>query len=98
MNKIQTKFSDQKLVTEIDTPEGIVNFLQKRNGLLNYHANSRYSVTDIVGCLRKAFYKEYGIEPEELLRDATIENMWGASTRRLLTSDNLCIQVARTGY
>lgn len=77
MNKTQTKISDQKLVTEIDTPDGIVNFLQKRNGLLNYHAKSRYSVTDIVGCLRKAFYKEYGIEQEELLQDATIENMWG---------------------
>ena len=74
MNNIQ-KLSDQ-LVTEIDTPNGIVNFLQKRNGLLNYHEKNRYSVTDIVGCLRKAYYKEIGVQQEELLQDATIENMW----------------------
>jgi len=62
---------------EIDTPEGIVNFLQKRNGMVSYDYKDRYSVTDIVGCQRKAFYKQLGVEREELLEDATVEKMWG---------------------
>lgn len=74
MNKTQTKVSVQEIVTEVDTPGGIVNFLQKRNGLLNYDGKSRYSVTDIVGCSRKAFYKELGVKQEELLQDATVES------------------------
>jgi len=68
--------AQQKHVEEIDTPDGIVNFLQKRNGLVNYDYKSRYSITGIVGCQRKAFYKEQGIEKEELLGDVTLESMW----------------------
>src|SRR3989442_4731495 len=62
---------------EVDTPQGIVNFLQKRNGIPYKVAKNRYSVTDLVGCQRKAFYKELGVELEELLQDATVEKMWG---------------------
>jgi hypothetical protein len=75
MNKKQKLF-DQKLVTEIDIPDGIVNFLQKRNGLLNYQTKNRYSITDIVGCSRKVYYKELGVKQEELIQDTTIESMW----------------------
>ena len=67
-----------KQTEEIDTPEGIVNFLQKRNGLINYDYKGRYSVTDIVACQRKSFYKQSGVEKEELLQDATVEKMWGS--------------------
>ncbi len=74
MNKSQ-KTSEQ-LVTETNTPNGIIDFLQKRNGLLNYQAKNRYSVTDIVSCKRKVFYKEFGVQQEELLQDTTIESMW----------------------
>ncbi|KFM14393.1 CRISPR-associated protein Cas4 [Marine Group I thaumarchaeote SCGC RSA3] len=61
---------------EIDTPEGIVNFLQKRNGLYSKDYTSRYSVTELVGCQRKSFYKQLGISQEELLSDTTLEGMW----------------------
>jgi CRISPR/Cas system-associated exonuclease Cas4 (RecB family) len=78
MTKVTTKLvPSQELGTEIDTPEGIVNFLQKRNGMPYKVAKNRYSVTDLVGCQRKAFYKELGVDQEELLEDATIEKMWG---------------------
>ncbi len=62
---------------EIDAPEGILNFLQKRNGLYSKDYTSRYSVTEIVGCQRKSLYKQLGISKEELLGDGTIESMWG---------------------
>lgn len=65
-----------KEVQEVDAPEGIVNFLQKRNGFEYDVKKSRYSVTDLVGCARKAYYKELGAEQEELLEDVTIERMW----------------------
>src|SRR2546422_5441022 len=66
-----------KQMQEIDVPEGIINFLQKRNGMGYKVAKNRYSVTDLVGCQRKSFYKELGVEQEELLEDATVEKMWG---------------------
>ena len=64
------------LTEEIDAPEGIVNFLQKRNGLYSKDYTSRYSVTELVGCQRKSLYKQQGISQEELLSDTTLESMW----------------------
>jgi len=64
------------LTEEIDAPEGIVNFLQKRNGLYSKDYTSRYSVTELVGCQRKSLYKQQGVSQEELLADSTLESMW----------------------
>jgi len=66
----------KQLTEEIDAPEGIVNFLQKRNGLYSKDYTSRYSVTELVACQRKSLYKQQGIPQEELLRDTTLEGMW----------------------
>ena len=66
----------ESVTEEIDTPEGIVNFLQKRNGLYSKDYTSRYSVTELVGCQRKSFYKQLGVSQEELLSDTTLEGMW----------------------
>ena len=71
-----TKEKARSLTDEIDTPEGIVNFLQKRNGLYSKDYTSRYSVTELVGCQRKSLYKQQGIPQEELLADTTLESMW----------------------
>jgi CRISPR/Cas system-associated exonuclease Cas4 (RecB family) len=61
---------------EIGVPEGIVNFLQKRNGLFLPPTKNRYWISDIVACQRKTYYKQLGIEEEDLLNDATIEALW----------------------
>ncbi len=61
---------------QIDIPAGIVNFLQKRNGMIALSTKSRYWVSDIVSCERKSYYKGLGIDEEELLKDPTIEGMW----------------------
>lgn len=71
-----TKEKVKSLTEEIDTPEGIVNFLQKRNGLFSKDYTSRYSVTELVGCHRKSLYKQLGVSQEELLGDTTLEGMW----------------------
>jgi CRISPR/Cas system-associated exonuclease Cas4 (RecB family) len=60
----------------IDVPSGIITFLQKRNGIITESVNSRYWISDIVSCQRKAYYKGLGIEKEELLKDLTLEGMW----------------------
>ena len=66
----------EKQAVETDIPSGIVKFLERRNGLQYPSYQSRYSVTDIVGCTRKAYYKELGVEKEELIQDATLSKMW----------------------
>jgi len=62
--------------TEVDTPQGIVDFLQKRNGLYSKDYESRFSVTELVGCQRKSVYKQLGVSREELLADSSLESMW----------------------
>ncbi|HEY7079137.1 MAG TPA: PD-(D/E)XK nuclease family protein [Nitrososphaeraceae archaeon] len=61
---------------QIDVPEGIISFLQRRNGIIIPSVKSRYWVSNIVACQRKTYYRELGIEEEELLKDATLEAMW----------------------
>ncbi len=70
---------------EIDVPVGLVNYLEKKTRRITYSIKkSRYSVTDIVGCSRKNYYKSQQFEEEELLNDATIENMWDSVRGDLL--------------
>jgi len=83
MNTVQgTKNAVQ--VEEIDIPIGLVNYLEKKTKWASYAIKGRYSVTDIVGCQRKSYYKASGIEQEELLNDATVENMWDSVRGNLL--------------
>ncbi len=79
-----TKEKVPSLTEEIDTPKGIVNFLEKRNGLSKFNYKSRYSVTELVGCQRKSLYKQQGIPQEELLADTTLESMWATVRGDLL--------------
>jgi CRISPR/Cas system-associated exonuclease Cas4 (RecB family) len=62
---------------QTDVPEGIIKYLQKRNRSTLPAIKSRYWISDIVACHRKTYYKALGIEEEELLKDATLEGMWG---------------------
>jgi len=69
---------------EIDIPKGIVNFLEKRNGVHNAPYQKKYSVTELVNCSRKSHYKKLGCEKEELVEDYTLENMWSTVRGDLL--------------
>ncbi|HKG88477.1 MAG TPA: hypothetical protein VKA95_09140 [Nitrososphaeraceae archaeon] len=72
-------------VEEIDIPIGLVSYLEKKTKKTTYPAvKSRYSVTDIVGCQRRNYYKLLQVEEEELLDDSTIENMWNSVRGDLL--------------
>jgi hypothetical protein len=69
---------------EIGVPEGIINFLQKRKRTTNSAIKGRYWISDIVACQRNAYYKQLGIEEEELLSDVTIDGLWDSARGELL--------------
>ena len=74
-----TSSFDVPETTEINIPLGIVEYLQKRSrkSIKSYFSQAkRYSVSDIISCQRKTYYKQLGISEEELIGDATTENMW----------------------
>ncbi len=69
---------------QFDIPEGIISYLLKRNRNINPPIRSRYWISDIVGCQRKNYYKQLGLEQEELISDSTIATMWDAARGDLL--------------
>src|SRR5687767_5142592 len=72
------------LVEKIDIPVGLINYFEKRTRRTNPITKKKYSVTDIIGCQRKSFYKISEIEEEKLLNDANIETMWDSIRGDLL--------------
>jgi hypothetical protein len=60
---------------QIDLPDGIVNFLQRRSMTIAPTIKSRYWISEIVGCQRKTYYRQLGIEQEESLSDTTVEGI-----------------------
>ena len=74
--EVEKRIEVREQTNEIDTPKGIVDFLEKRNGIFNFDFKNRYSVTELVNCQRKSYYKQLGVEQEELLADVTVERMW----------------------
>jgi CRISPR/Cas system-associated exonuclease Cas4 (RecB family) len=86
MMKFTSSF-DVSETTEIDIPLGIVEYLQKRSrkSIKSYFNQAkRYSVSDIISCRRQAYYKQLGMPEEELIGDATTENMWNSVRGDLL--------------
>ena len=84
-NQITEKKSILEKTEEIETPQGILNFLLRRNGTrFPYLTKNIYSVTDLVNCQRKSLYKQLGVEQEELLGDQSIEGMWSTVRGDLL--------------
>ena len=74
--EVEKRIEVREQTNEIDTPKGIVDFLEKKNGIFNFDFKNRYSVTELVNCQRKSYYKQLGVEQEELLADVTVERMW----------------------
>jgi hypothetical protein len=66
----------------------LINYLEKKTKKTKkttYPAiKGRYSVTDIIGCRRRNYYKLLQVEEEELLDDSAIENMWNSVRGDLL--------------
>jgi CRISPR/Cas system-associated exonuclease Cas4 (RecB family) len=71
---------------EIDIPEGLLSYLTKKAKRQGYVAEnkSRYTVTDIIACQRKSYYKSLGVQEEELIDGVTVEHMWDSVRGDLL--------------
>ena len=80
--EVERRIEVKELTNEIDTPDGIINFLEKRNGIHNFDFRNRYSVLDLVHCQRKSYYKQLGVKQEELL--ANVSGMWATVRGDLL--------------
>lgn len=76
MSEVKQIDSSISEVKETDVPNGIINFLLKKNRMISVDAKYRYWISDIVACQRKTYYKALGIEEEELLKDTSLEGMW----------------------
>ena len=84
MTKTANEIEKLKMFEEINVPSGLISYLEKRTERKEYIRTGRYSVTDLVGCQRKNYYRLCGLEVEELLNDRTIENMWDSVRGELL--------------
>lgn len=71
-------------IEEIGVPEGIISYLQKRKRTNIPAVKGRYWISEIVVCQRNAYYKQIGIEEEELLNDVTVEGLWDSARGDLL--------------
>ena len=65
--EVEKRIEVREQTNEIDTPKGIVDFLEKKNGIFNFDFKNRYSVTELIHCQRKSYYKQLGVKQEELL-------------------------------
>lgn len=67
-------------VEKTDIPSGIVNFLERRAGIRTEYAERSYSVTDLVSCSRKKYYKEIGASKNHHpVDDITVDRLWSTT-------------------
>jgi len=66
---------ETSLFAEVDTPEKIIKFLERKNGVKKAFNSKKYSVTELIKCPRETFYKKQKIPTEELVDDS-IGGMW----------------------
>ena len=82
MNKM---LIEPKIETEkTSIPEGIVTYLERRAGIKRDREPLNFSVSKIIGCLRKTYYREMGVEKDILSRDIELENLWSTTRGDLL--------------
>ena len=58
---------------QIDIPEGILNFLEEKSGIIKKQKTQTYGVTEIIQCLRKSFYEKSGTRRKT---KKLFENLW----------------------
>lgn len=67
----------------IDIPAGILSFLEQKSRISKSQKTKTYSVTEIIGCLRKPFYQK--LDSKKLVGQYEIvENMWPTVRGKLL--------------
>ena len=58
---------------QVDIPEGIISFLEKKSGIFKNNKTSTYGVNQIVRCLRKSFYEK---TRKKRRSSKSLDNLW----------------------
>lgn len=64
---------EQRQFIQVDIPNGITAFLEKKSGISRHEKIQSYGVTEIIRCLRKSFY-EKTIKNKKSRR--SLDNLW----------------------
>ena len=75
---MQQKEQSQKLsqFKEVDIPDGIISFLERKSGIIKSQKPNTYSVTEITECLRKSFYQKSNSKKKFANKFLSQENLW----------------------
>ena len=49
---------EKKQFMQVDIPDGITSFLERKSGIFRNDKTPSYGVTEIIRCLRKSFYEK----------------------------------------
>ena len=63
---------DKKQFMQVDIPDGITTFLEKKSGIFRNDKNSSYGVTEIIHCLRKSYYEK----TKKKKSRKSLDNLW----------------------
>ena len=58
---------------QVEIPEGITSFLEKKSGIFRNDKTPAYGVTEIIRCLRKSFYEK---TKKKRKSRKTLDNLW----------------------
>jgi len=64
---------EKRQFMQIDIPDGITSFLERKSGIFRNEKTHSYRVTDMVRCLRKSFYEK---TKKKRKSKKSLENLW----------------------
>jgi len=64
---------EEKQFMQVDIPDGITSFLERKSGIFRNDKTPSYAVTDIIRCLRKSFYEK---TKKKRKSRKTLDNLW----------------------
>ena len=64
---------EKKQFMQVDIPDGITSFLERKSGIFRNDKTPSYGVTEIIRCLRKSFYEK---TTKKRKSRKTLDNLW----------------------
>ena len=64
---------EEKQFMQIDIPDGITSFLEKKSGIFRNNKTPSYGVTEIIRCLRKSYYEKTNKKRKS---KKSLDNLW----------------------
>ena len=77
MQIAEPRIDENTTIKEIDIPEKILEYLKQKNGIKRKFDDKKYSVTELIKCVRETYYKKTKVKFEESF-DKSVQSMWGS--------------------